>query len=98
MRDAWKRSKIEDLATLFSSVILARRKRILEMNVTKENLNRLISVLPSMSAPTIAELVGGKGYALKVGVDRECVRTLIPQLKECGASDILEFELKKVIQ
>jgi len=50
-----------------------------------------------MRAPTVAPLYEGQGYAIKVAVKRGKVAKLIPQLKKLGATDILEYELRKVI-
>jgi len=50
-----------------------------------------------MKSPTIAKLYGNQGYAIKIAVEKEKVGKLIPFLKENGATDILVFNLKKVI-
>ena len=97
MQDPEKKRKIEDLTMVIRSVLDGRAKLLVEMNVSEENLERLIPILPCMKSPTIAKLYGGGGYALKAAVDKDRVRELIPRLKEKGASDILVFGLKKVI-
>jgi ATP phosphoribosyltransferase len=97
MADPLKRRKIEDLVMVIKSVLDGRAKLLIEMNVSEENLEALIPILPCMKSPTIAKLYGGGGYALKAAVDKDRVRELIPRLKEKGASDILVFGLKKVI-
>lgn len=93
----WKREKIELIKMLLLSVLLAKKKVMLEMNVSKDNLQKLMSVLPCMKSPTIAELYGEKGYAIKVAVDRNSVKEIIPLIKKAGAMDILEYEFEKVI-
>ena len=79
------------------SVLEARKRVFLEMNVSKKDLSRLVPALPCMKSPTISPLYGEEGYAVKVAVLREEVPKLIPKIKALGARDILEFELKKVI-
>jgi ATP phosphoribosyltransferase len=50
-----------------------------------------------MRSPTVAPLWGEQGYAVKIAVRRKEVARLIPQLKKLGATDILEYEFRKVV-
>ena len=50
-----------------------------------------------MRAPTVSPLFDGKGYAVKVAVKKSEVSALIPVLKKFGATDILEYEFRKVV-
>jgi ATP phosphoribosyltransferase len=50
-----------------------------------------------MRAPTVSPLHGEAGFAVKVAIDREAVRTLVPAIKALGASDILEYNLGKIV-
>ena len=97
MQDGRKREKIEELVMLFQAVLNARDRVMLEMNVPAEKLEEIVRILPCMRAPTVAPLFEGQGYAVKSAVKREETVKLIPQLKKLGASDILEYEFKKVI-
>jgi len=97
MQDARKREKIEELVMLFQAVLNARDRVMLEMNVPAEKLDEIVRILPCMRAPTVAPLFEGQGYAVKSAVKREETVKLIPQLKKLGATDILEYEFKKVI-
>ncbi len=97
MEDPWKREKIEELKMLFSAVLNARSRVMIEMNVVQEKLESLVSILPCMRVPTVSKLYGDQGYAIKVAVPRSRTVKLIPQLKKIGATDILEYEFKKVI-
>jgi len=96
--DAKKREKIEDLVCVMNSVLLGRGRVMLEMNVEEKNLDDVIAVLPAMKMPTVSKLYGGGGYAVKACVETLAVRGLIPKLKRAGASDILEYDLKKVVR
>ncbi len=97
LKDKWKRNKIEELKMLFQAVLDARARVMLEMNVPKEKFKTIVKILPCMRAPTVAPLYGNKGFAVKVAVKKsECVK-LIPRLKRLGATDILEYEFKKVV-
>lgn len=97
LEDEWKKEKIDSLAMLFKAVLNARKRVMLEMNVPSEKLEAVVKFLPCMRAPTVAPLFGDQGYAVKVAVPREDVAQLIPKLKWLGATDILEYSLRKVI-
>ena len=97
MADPKKRERIEELAMLFKAVIDGRDRVMLEMNVTKTRFPDLVAGLPAMRSPTVAPLYGDEGYAVKIAVRKTDVPTLIPQLKKLGATDIVEYDLRKVV-
>ena len=97
LQDPWKQEKVSEIQMLFQSVLDARDRVMLELNVGEEDLEKIVEILPCMRAPTVATLHGGQGYAVKAAVKRTEVHKLIPQLKRLGATDILEFELRKVV-
>jgi len=96
MANTEKRSRIEELAMLFRSVLEGRDRVMLEMNIPKENFESLSS-LPAMRSPTIAALFGEAGFAVKIAVKKHEVPDLIPKLKKLGALDIVEYDLRKVV-
>ncbi len=98
MQDPAKRKKILELKMLFESVMAARGRVMLEMNVAKADFEKLVAGIPSMKSPTVAPLYGGNGYAVKIVTAKEEVPVLLPRLKELGATDILEYTLRKVQQ
>ena len=67
------------------------------MNVARENLERLVILLPSLKAPTISSLHSEDWLAVETIVGSSVVRDLIPLLKEAGAEGIIEYPLNKVI-
>lgn len=95
--DPLKRRAMEELTMLMKSALQARERVLLEMNVDQADFERLVANLPCMKAPTISELYGGQGYAIKVAVPSASVRQLIPQLVALGARDILEYKLEKIV-
>ncbi|MDD8020982.1 MAG: ATP phosphoribosyltransferase [Acidobacteriota bacterium] len=97
LQDTWKKEKIGELNMLFESVLNARERVMLEMNLPKDKLEEIVPVLPCMRAPTVSLLYDEKGYAVKVAVRKKEATKLIPLLKKMGATDILEYEIKKVI-
>jgi len=95
--DPWKRQKIEQLRTLLLGSLLAMGKVGLKLNVSKDNLGRVILLLPSLKAPTISSLFSEEWHAVETIVDAGIVRDLIPLLQEAGAEGIIEYALNKVI-
>ena len=95
--DSWKGEKIAELTTLFHAVLDARERVMLEMNVPPEKLAQVVKKLPCMRSPTVSPLYRDQGYAVKVAVKRTDVVRLIPMLKRMGATDILEYEIRKVV-
>lgn len=97
MKDPAKKQKIMELKMLFEAVLAARDKVMLEMNVSKKNFEKLVAAIPSMKSPTVAPLYGDDGYAIKIAVKKGEVPALLPKLRELGATDILEYALRKVL-
>jgi ATP phosphoribosyltransferase len=95
--DSWKRQKIEQIRILLNGSLQAMGKVGLKMNVARENLGRLVILLPSLKAPTISNLYSDDWLAVETIVGSSVVRDLIPLLKEAGAEGIIEYSLNKVI-
>jgi len=95
--DSWKRQKIEQIRILLNGSLQAMGKVGLKMNVARENLERLVILLPSLKAPTISNLYSDDWLAVETIVGSSVVRDLIPLLKEAGAEGIIEYPLNKVI-
>lgn len=97
MENPQKKQKILELKMLFETVLNARDRVMLEMNVSEKDFDALIKGIPSMKSPTVSTLFGGNGYAVKIAVKKSEVPTLLPKLQSLGASDIVEYELRKVM-
>ena len=95
--DPEKRHAMEQILTLLQGTLEARGKVLVKLNVSAENLDAVLGVLPSMRAPTISELSGGGAYALETVVAKSGINTLIPALRDQGATDILELPLSKIV-
>lgn len=97
MKDPAKRREIEHLARLVRSVLEARSRVMLEMNLrVGSNLEELVKVLPCMGQPTVSSLHGG-GYAVKAAVLREDLPKLWPELLARGASDLVTSRLEQIV-
>ena len=97
MNDPEKKQKIMELKMLFETVLNARSRVMLEMNCSEVDFDKLIKGIPSMKSPTVSPLFGGNGYAIKIAVKKSEVPTLLPKLQSLGATDIVEYELRKVM-
>ncbi|MCL2759334.1 MAG: ATP phosphoribosyltransferase [Treponema sp.] len=97
LANAEKKGRIEELEMLFRAVMNGRERVMLEMNIPKEQFESL-SNLPAMRSPTVAPLYGDAGYAVKIAVNKNEVPDIIPKLKKLGALDIVEYDLRKVVQ
>ena len=95
--DPWKRKKIEQIRTLLIGSLQAMGKVGIKLNVSKENLEKVMSLLPSLKAPTISSLSSEEWFAIESVIDTGVVRDLIPVLLEAGAQGIIEYPLNKVI-
>jgi len=96
-QDEWKRTRIENLATLLKGAMLARAKVGLKMNVPPDCLKKVLSLLPALRGPTVSSLAGDRGYAVETVLDEKAARDLIPRLKRAGAEGIIEYALNKVV-
>lgn len=96
-KDPWKRKKIEQIRILLNGSLQAMGKVGIKMNVSKENLNRVVNMLPTLKAPTISGLYSTEWFAIETIVSSNVVRDLIPLLQEAGAEGIIEYALNKVI-
>jgi ATP phosphoribosyltransferase len=92
-----KREKIETLVLLLRSVLDARERVMVEVNVSADCLEAVIAVLPCMREPTMAPLHGDQGFALKAAVPRKDLPQVIPLIKAKGGTDIVVSALAQIV-
>jgi ATP phosphoribosyltransferase len=95
--DPAKRHAMGQLLTLLQGVLVARGKVLVKLNVSAESLDKVIDLLPALKMPTVNELYGGAGYAVETVVAKDGINTLIPELKDAGATDIIELPISKIV-
>ena len=95
--DEWKRNKIETVILLLQSAIQATGKVGLMLNVRRDNLDRVLSVLPALKRPTISNLSEPDWVAVNTVIDEKTVREIIPRLKAANAQGIVEYPLNKIV-
>lgn len=97
LRDAGKRAAIDRLALLCRSVLEARARVMVEVNVGPDRLEAVIAVLPCMREPTVSTLHGGAGFAVKAAVPRKDLPRVIPEIKARGGTDIVVTALAQLV-
>lgn len=95
--DPWKKEKIDQIILLLRGALRAENLVGLKMNVPEEKLDEVISLLPSLNAPTVAGLYNQNWFSVETVVESQVVRELIPVLMKAGAEGIIEYALNKVI-
>ncbi len=98
---AWRnpviRDKVEQIALLLKGALLGEKLVGLKMNVPEKRLEQVVSLLPSLNAPTIANLYNKDWFSVETVVNSDIVRDLIPELLKNGAEGIIEYPLNKVV-
>jgi ATP phosphoribosyltransferase len=96
-QDPERRKAMEDINTLLQGALKARGRVLVKLNVESSDLDRVIKLLPAMRSPTVSELFGGGSYAVETVVPKETINKLIPELKDAGATDIIELAISKIV-
>ncbi len=101
LADPWKRRKMESIKTLLEGAVEAEGKVGVKLNVSEKRLKAVMATLPAMKRPTVSKLWSPDGqdpwWAVEIIIEERQIKALIPQLKEAGAQDIIEYPLNKVI-
>ncbi len=101
--DEWKQAKIRQIAVLLRGALDAESRVGIKMNVARDNLEQVIALLPSITAPTISQLYpspalkGKEWLAVETVISEHLVRELFPKLLAAGAVGIVEYPLNKII-
>jgi ATP phosphoribosyltransferase len=95
--DDTKRHAMEQINTLLTGTLIARQRVLVKLNVTEAALPAMIELLPAMKSPTVSKLFGEDGFAVEAVVPKHTINTLIPALKDHGATDIIELPIAKIV-
>lgn len=101
LKDPAKKQAIYEVADLLLSVIRARDKVLIKMNISEGKLEKLVAFLPSLKSPTIAPLYrrsedDEKLFMVETIVEKPTLNIILPQIKKIGATDIMEIDVAKV--
>jgi ATP phosphoribosyltransferase len=96
-KDPKKKSKIQEISLLLRGALNAENMVGLKMNVPKKVLDRVVKMLPSLTAPTISQLYNKEWFSVETVIHESIVRELVPKLIGAGADGIIEYSLNKVV-
>jgi ATP phosphoribosyltransferase len=94
--DPTKRHAMTQLHTLLLGALEARGKVLVKLNVSAAARDAVLALLPAMKSPTLSQLAGG-GFAVETVVEKRTINRLIPDLKDAGATDIVELPISKIV-
>jgi ATP phosphoribosyltransferase len=95
--DPAKRHAMDQLMTLLMGTLDARGKVLVKLNVSREQFEAVVALVPALKTPTVSELAHDAGFAIETVVAKNQINTLIPALKDAGATGILELPISKII-
>lgn len=95
--DDTKRHAMQQLQSLLDGTLVARQRVLVKLNVGSEQLGGIIELLPAMKSPTVSKLYGEDGFAVEAVVPKHTINTLIPALRDAGATDIIELPIAKIV-
>ncbi len=96
-KDPWKRRKVDRLALMLNGAMNARGKVGLMLNCPKDRLQKILTLLPALSSPTVSPLADGRMIAINTIIDEALARDLLPDLADAGATGLVEFPISKLI-
>ena len=97
LQDPEKKAIIDDMLLLINGVMNARQRVLLEMNCQDVDIEKIVTLLPAMRAPTVSKLFNSDAYSVRAAIPKGAAKDLIPKLKQAGATDILELPIRKVV-
>ncbi len=99
----WKRAKVDQIRLLLQGALVAETKVGIKLNVRRDDLDAVVALIPSLTAPTVAQLYptaalhGEEWLSVESVIAEAVARELIPRLQSAGAVGIIEYPLNKII-
>jgi ATP phosphoribosyltransferase len=97
MKDPWRKKKIQQIAQLLRGALNADKLVGLKMNVPEDCLEKIVEILPSLTAPTVSKLYNTNWFSVESVINETVVREIIPRLIDAGADGIIEYTLTKIV-
>jgi ATP phosphoribosyltransferase len=97
MKVPWKKKKIQQIAQLLKGALNADKLVGLKMNVPEDSLEKVVEIIPSLTAPTVSKLYNTNWFSVESVINEAVVREIIPRLIDAGADGIIEYTLTKVV-
>ena len=98
LEEPWKKTKLDNIALMLGSCLAAEGRVGLMMNARQSDLDAVTAILPALRNPTISHLTDSNWVAISTIIDEQAVRTIVPALKQAGATGIVEYPINKVIE
>jgi len=93
-----KKEKIDKIVTALASVVMARGKKLVLMNVPESRLEEVKKILPGMAGPTVSRVEAATPMlALQAVVDERDAYEIVQKAKKAGARDILVVPIERII-
>jgi len=90
--------KIDEISLALESVLSAKGQCYLMMNIRRDQLDEIRSILPGLSGPTVMEVASDENLvAVHAVVAEERIYQLINLVKRAGAKDILVMDVQRMI-
>ena len=89
---------LPQLGLLLKSVLDARKRLMVTFNVPDAaTLDRVLTFLPALRAPTVSALHGNAGFAVQIAAEASVVPALIPNIKAHGGSDLVIASIRMLV-
>ncbi len=95
--DQEKQSILEELLFRIDAVKAADGKKYILMNVPKDKLDEVLSILPGMKSPTVLPLANADWCSVHSVLEEKKLWGTVSRLKEAGAESILTLDIEKMI-
>jgi ATP phosphoribosyltransferase len=95
--DPARRARIDAFVWLLRSVLDARLRAMLDVNVDRADLAAVVAALPAMQNPTIAPLHSGTAFAVRAAVPRRDLPNLLLTLRSLGARDLVVSSVSQLL-
>lgn len=96
-KNKFKKQKLDDIKMLLQGTLDAENYVGLKCNVEKKSLKKVLGILPALHNPTVSELSDSGWFAVETILNSSDIKTVVPNLKNAGASGIVEYQVNKVI-
>ena len=93
-----KKVKIEDITIAMGSVIRARGRKLVLMNVPEAKLPDIKRIMPGMAGPTVSRVEAAESMlAVQAVVESDKVYEIVRKAKQAGARDILVVPIERIL-
>jgi ATP phosphoribosyltransferase len=96
LADIKKKEKINDIQSMLKGVVDGKNKLHIFVNVSKRNLQELISLLPALKGPTVTPLSSEGWYSVNTIIEKDYFLKLMPSLRRLSQG-LVVYEPRQVL-